>query len=233
MIRIVATMGVGAGLLLSLGCGGGGTPPPPPPPPGSPVMAKASTSGDAQSAPLGTVLPNPLRVVITQGGTPVSGRTVAWAVTPAGGVANPASSVTAADGTASTSITLPPLGAIATITASSTGATGSPLVFTADATGAGTQVTVAVENTFYSPSVFRVKQGGIVTFTWATGASSHTVTPVAPNAIPTSTNPAPPGTHNAPYTFDTTFPTVGTFKFFCSTHGAPDTGMHGTITVIP
>ena len=232
MTKIAITIGAGTALLLSLGCGSGGTAPPPPPPPGSPVMAKASTSGDAQSAPLGTVLPNPLRVIITLNGNPVSGRTVAWSVAPAGGLASPTSSTTLADGTASTSITLPPLGAPATITASSNGVTGSPITFTAEATGAGTQVTVAVVNTFYSPDVFRLKLGGVVTFTWGAGASSHTVTPVA-NTIPTSSNPPPPGTHDAPYTFDTVFPTLGTFKFFCSTHGTPDSGMRGTITVVP
>jgi plastocyanin len=196
-------------------------------------MAKAGTSGDAQSAPLGTVLPNPLRVIVTQGGNPLSGRTVTWAVTPSGGSANPASSVTGADGIASTNITLPPVGATATITASSAGATGSPISFTADATGAGTEVTVTVQNTFFAPDAFRVKAGGLVTFTWLPGAAGHTVTPVSPSGIPTSSNPPPPGTHDAPYTFDTVFPTVGTFGFFCSIHGAPNSGMHGTITVVP
>lgn len=220
-----------SGAVASAACGGGGTAPPPPPPPGSPSLAKVS--GDGQAAPFGTALPNPLRVIVARGGNPVAGSTVTWSVAPAGGLANPASSVTGADGIASSTITLPSLGTAVTITASSANATGSPVTFTADATGATTQVTVAVVNTFYSPDVFRVKQGGIVTFTWGAGAVGHTVTPVAPNAIPTSTNPPPPGTHDAPYTFDTVFPAAGTFRFFCSTHGGPDTGMHGTITVIP
>jgi len=193
----------------------------------------AKVSGDGQSAALGTALANPLRVSLTQGGNPAPGLTVAWSVSPAGGSANPASSVTAADGTASTIVTLPPLGAAVTITATSTGATGSPVTFTATATGAGNQVTVAVVNTQYIPDVFQVRQNGTVTFTWGVGSTGHTVTPVAPNLIPTSSNPAPPATHNAPYSFDTVFPTVGVFKFFCSAHGAVDTGMHGTITVIP
>jgi plastocyanin len=193
----------------------------------------AKQSGDGQSAPLGTALANPLRVVVTQGGNPLAGRTVTWSVSPAGGSANPASGVTGADGTASTVVTLPPLGATATVTASSAGVNGSPVSFSAEATGAGTQVTVAVINTLFSPSTFRLKQGGIVTFTWGPGSTAHTVTPVAPNVIPTSSNPPPPATHDAPYTFDTVFPTVGVFKFFCSTHGAVDTGMAGTITVVP
>jgi plastocyanin len=220
-----------AAVVVAGACGGGGgTAPPPPPPPGGVAIAKLS--GDAQAAPLGTALPNPVRVIVTQGANPHAGTTVSWSVAP-GGLANPTSSVTGADGTASTSITLPNLGTAVTITASAGSATGSPLVFTADATGAGTTATVNVQNSFFSPDNFRLKQGGIVTFTWLPGAAGHTVTPVAPNTIPTSANPPPPGTHDAPYTFDTVFPTVGVFKFHCSIHGAPDTGMHGTITVIP
>ena len=97
----------------------------------------------------------------------------------------------------------------------------------------GTLVTVQVINDAFQPATFQLKAGGIVTFTWAAGANGHNVSPVAPNTIPVSSNPAPPGVHSAPYTFDTTFPTVGTFKFFCTAHGAPDSGMHGTITVVP
>lgn len=232
MTRIAIAGAVSVGVLLASGCGGGGSGGTGPGP-GSVVMAKAAASGDAQAAPLGTALPNPVRVIITQNGSPVTGRTVSWSVSPAGGSANPVNSTTGTDGTASSVITLPPLGAAVTITATSSGVTGSPITFTADATGAGTLVSVAVSNNTFAPDMFRVKQGGIVTFTWATGAGPHTVTPVPPATIPVSSNPAPPQTHNAPYTFDTVFPAVGTFKFFCSVHGAPDAGMHGTITVIP
>ncbi len=48
-----------------------------------------------------------------------------------------------------------------------------------------------------------------------------------------ASNPPPPGTHSAPHSFGVTFPSVGTFKFFCGVHGGPDAGMHGTITVVP
>jgi len=97
----------------------------------------------------------------------------------------------------------------------------------------GTLVTVQVINDAFQPATFQLKAGGVVTFTWAAGANGHNVSPVAPNTIPVSSNPSPPGVHSAPFTFDTTFPTVGTFKFFCTAHGAPDSGMHGTITVVP
>src|SRR5438128_2374584 len=55
---------------LGAACGGGGgttnPPPPPPPPPPAPVIAMATPSGNAQSAPTGSVLPNPLRVIVSR-----------------------------------------------------------------------------------------------------------------------------------------------------------------------
>lgn len=214
--------------LVLFGCGGGGTGPG-----GSDViMAKASASGDAQSGPFGTVLANPLRVLLTQGGSPVAGRAVTWQAQ-AGIQLNPVTATSVADGIASTVVTLPPFGSTRTITATAIGAIGSPQVFTVTATGAGTAVTVQVVNTEFLPSTFNLKAGGIVTFTWGSGAIGHSVAPVAPNTIPASSNPAPPGLHSAPYSFDAVFPSTGTFKFFCDAHGNPDTGMHGTITVVP
>jgi plastocyanin len=193
-------------------------------------MAKASTSGDGQSGPSGTTLPNPLRVVITQSGAPVSGRGVFWAITPAGGAVSPASGPTMSDGIAQTTVTLPGFATTSTITATSAGVTGSPVSFTAISTGASLQVLVAVVNNAFQPSEFQLKQGGTVSFVWGTGSVQHTVTPVAPNTIPVS--PGDPATQNAPFEFSTVFPTTGTFAFFCRTHGTATTGMHGTITVV-
>ena len=229
-VRLCAIRLILGGVVWS-GCGGSGTGPGNGS--GNPLIAKASGSGDGQTAPLGTILANPFRVIITQRGNPVAGRTVTWGVIPEGGQASPATSQTGMDGIASTMVTLPPIGTTASIFATANGADGSPINFTADATGAGNQVTVQVGNTFYSPDIFRLKQGGQVSYVWNAGASGHTVTPVAPNNIPASSNPAPPGTHDAPYSFDVTFPATGVFKFFCSTHGAVDSGMHGSVTVVP
>ena len=214
--------------LTPLGCGEGGTDP------GgdTDILAMASASGDGQSAPFGTVLGNPLRVILTRDGSPVPGRSVAWQAQH-GVQLNPVSATTGADGIASTVVTLPPFGSTRTITASVLGAVGSPQVFTVTATGAGTAVTVQVVNTEFLPSTFNLKAGGVVTYTWAAGSGPHNVTPVAPNLIPASADPPSPGTHTGPYSFDVTFPTAGTFKFFCSVHGSADTGMHGVITVVP
>lgn len=221
--------------LLGAACGGGGStnpppPPPPPPPPGSPVMTKGSPSGDAQQGPVGTVLTDPLRVSITQNGTALAGRTVNWDIAPPNGSVT-ASSVTGQDGIASATVTLPQFAVTSTITATSSGVTNSPLSFSAISTGVGLAVTVNVVNNQFQPAQFQLKQGGTVSFVWGTGSSNHTVTPVAPNTIPAST-PAG-GTHSAPFSFEVTFPAQGVFTFFCEVHGTQNSGMRGTITVVP
>ncbi|HEV8600935.1 MAG TPA: plastocyanin/azurin family copper-binding protein [Gemmatimonadales bacterium] len=220
--------GILAGLIVLLGCGGGGTGP------GNNnnlVLAKASPSGDGQSGPTGTTLPAPYRARLTQGGAPLQGRTVTWGIP--GGSVSPASTSTDADGVASTSVTLPPFAATNTVTAVVTAASGSPLRFSAVSTGATTSATIQVVNDAFRPDNLQIKATGTVTFEWQSGSINHNVTPVAPNTIPASSNPAPPGLHDAPYSFATVFPTVGTFGYFCSQHGTATTGMRGTITVVP
>jgi plastocyanin len=115
----------------------------------------------------------------------------------------------------------------------STGASGSPLRFSVVSTGATSEVTIQVVNDDFLPNNPQLTAGGTATFQWQTGARDHNVTPVAPNTIPVSTNPGPPATHNAPYSFDTIFPAVGTYVYFCGVHGTPTSGMRGTITVVP
>jgi len=191
-------------------------------------MVKATPSGDAQSGVVATVLPNPLRVSITQNGAAVQGRTVTWTVQPTFAASvNPTSSTTDASGIASTTVTLPAFAVTSTITATSSGATNSPLSFSAIATGAGLAVTVNVVNNQFQPAQFQIRQGGTVTFLWGTGSGPHTVTPVAPATIPTS---APGNPHSAAFSFDAVFPAQGVFQFFCEVHGS---GMSGTITVVP
>ena len=119
-------------LLLAavLGCGGGdgGTPP------ATTAIAKTSaSSGDAQSGTVGEPLTNALRVIVTEGGAPLSGATVAWSTTAAGGNVDPASAVTAADGVASTTWTLGTAAGAQSAAATLSGASGSPVSFSASA----------------------------------------------------------------------------------------------------
>lgn len=190
-------------------------------------MAKAAVSGDGQSGVVGTVLPNPLRVIITNSGNPVMGHGVTWAIGPSGGSVDPTASATDANGIASTTVTLPGVAATSTVTATATGVTGSPLSFSATSTGSSLAVTVNVVNFAFQPANVTLKRGGTVTFLWGAASGPHTVTPDGPNTIPII--PGDPTAQNAPFTFDTVFPATGTFNYHCRVHG----NMTGTITVVP
>jgi plastocyanin len=82
---------------------------------------------------VGQPLAAALSVVVTEDGTPNAGETVAWSTTAAGGSVDPASAATDASGIASTAWTLGTVSGAQTATATLTGATGSPVTFTATA----------------------------------------------------------------------------------------------------
>lgn len=222
-----------AGLLLAAALGAcssdnGGAP-------STQAIAKTATnSGDAQTGTAGVALANPLRVVVTDAGTAQSGVTVTWA-TASGGTLTPGG-VTDASGIATATWTLGAGGGAQTATASLAGATGSPVTFTATSPVVPT-ITVAPGGALvFSPVTITISAGQSVHFVWAIGATNHNVSPDAgnPSALPAS--PGLPALLDAPQSFNVTFPAAGTFKFFCSAHGAnpsPGTvnGMSGTVTV--
>ena len=84
--------------------------------------------------------------------------------------------------------------------------------------GGGNAVTVG--NNFYSPADLGVALNATVTWTWAEGAATHTVTfnDGGPSSQPQSSG-----------TFQRTFATAGTYTYFCTVHGAAV--MHGSVTV--
>ncbi|HEY3013066.1 MAG TPA: Ig-like domain-containing protein [Gemmatimonadales bacterium] len=91
-----------------------------------------AAGGDAQTAAVGTALPDPLTVLVSdQFGNPVAGVPVEWN-TPNGSV-DPASSTTGPDGRAQTSWILGLSTGPQTATASSEGLEGSPVTFTSTA----------------------------------------------------------------------------------------------------
>lgn len=106
------------------GDGGSNTP--------NPATAITSISGDAQSGRVGQPLANPIQVVVTTNGAPSAGTTVTWS-TPAQGAVLAASSATDANGIASNSWTLGTVSGTQTAQAALTGASGSPVIFTATA----------------------------------------------------------------------------------------------------
>lgn len=129
--------------ILVTGCGGdggnnGGTPPPP-----TITIAKASAnSGDAQTGAVGQPLATPLSVVVTEDGAASAGATVAWSTTAPNASVNPTSAATDVNGIASTVWTLGTAPGAQTATATLSGASGSPVTFTATA-AAGAAATLA------------------------------------------------------------------------------------------
>ncbi len=94
-----ATVALAAVAAFAWGCGGsdGGSNPNPAPQ----VLAKApSASGDQQTGPVSSALPNDLRIVVTRDGSPEAGVTVNWSTTD--GSLDPTSGPTDASGIAAT-----------------------------------------------------------------------------------------------------------------------------------
>jgi adhesin/invasin len=90
----------------------------------------APISGDEQTAPAGSVLPDPLVVAVTdEFGNPIEGVTIAWTAE-GGGSVSEATTVTDAQGRASVTRTLGPTAGTQTTLATSEGLAGSPVVFT-------------------------------------------------------------------------------------------------------
>ena len=131
--RCITLLGLVCAGLPALGCGGGdgdngGTPP------STTAIAKASSSGDAQTGPVGQALGAPLQVVVTDGGAPAAGATVTWSTTAATGSMTPTSTPTDANGIASSSWALGTVAGPQSAQATLSGASGSPITFTATAT---------------------------------------------------------------------------------------------------
>jgi hypothetical protein len=117
----VVALGVG-------GCGSGGDLGPPPL-----VLDKAPTeNGDQQSGLLGVALEHNLRVIVTRDGAPEAGVSVTWSVVV--GSVTPLTAATGVDGISAATWTLGRVAGAQTAQAVVSGATGSPVTFTATAT---------------------------------------------------------------------------------------------------
>lgn len=222
-------LAVAAAALLAGGCGGGGSNGPP----STPVLAKApSANGDAQTGPASQALPSPLRVVLTLDGSPESGATVNWSTT--SGSLNPTSGTTDASGIASTTWTLGANSGPQTAQAAVAGATGSPVAFSATATGgvppppppAEIGITVSnnrftsLRNETFNPAVDTVAVNGTVTWTWVnTGAATHSVQSTGTTQFTSSTVLTGNGT-----TYPFQFTQAGTYTYNCVVHGNQMTG---------
>jgi plastocyanin len=233
-------LGAAVLLLALLACGGdddnGGSGPPPDEGP-LVVEAAPTASGNGQTGPPGTALPEDVRVLITRASDPQEGVAVTWATT--GGSLDPATSTTGADGIATSTWTLGPTVGAQSATATVADAEGSPVTFTATAeedeppppppppADATIQV-LGPPNNVFSPADVTIQAGQTVEWVWSAEALGHNVSP--DDTEPTSSGPVA----NGPKTYSHTFDTPGTYDYFCVAHGAPGgVGMSGTVTVEP
>jgi plastocyanin len=205
---------------------------------GSPVIFTATAapgaaaerekaSGNEQEGPVGTVLPQPVEAMVSdQFGNGVPGVSVDWSASD-GSVSAP-SVPTDQAGTSAVTVTLPATVGPITITAAADVPTGSPQIFTAEATEASTSAEVSVINNAFNPSAITITAGTTVTWTWASTARDHNVTP-----DPGGSEPARSGDLiDGPAIYTWQFNTPGTYRYYCELHGSPGGGgMSGTVTV--
>lgn len=213
-------------LLVALAaCGGGGSDTSGPPDQQTLSVAMATPSGNAQVATVSTQLADPLRVIVRRDGSVAAGVTVAWSVASGGGSIAPTSSATDPDGIATAAWTLGPTAGAQEARATVQGATGSPVAFTANGTP-GPSI-VLVTNNVFSPETITVTAGTVVTWEWPAGSVSHNIIPVAPANRPDS-----PEVRNGPATYQVVFKVPGVYRYYCSVHGTPTSGMRGMVVVL-
>jgi plastocyanin len=191
------------------------------------VEKPATKSGDNQTGPVSTALGNPLRIYITREGEPVEGVSVNWSAGQGGSISD--AQETDEFGIATAIWTLGPDEGNQVATAEVSGATNSPLSYTAtaepDEPPGGVTVLVLATNTF-SPATVTIAPGQSVTWEWAEGSGMH-------NVVPDDQEPAPSGVlAEGPKTYAYTFDAPGTYRYYCVAHGnRGGVGMAGTVVV--
>ena len=214
---------------LLLGCGGDDRAAP-----SEPTLAIAKPtagSGDQQVGIEGETLPEDLRVVVTQGETPVAGVEVTWA-TPEGSI-EVVAGVTDAEGASRARWTLKRLFAEQVAFASITGPAGTATVtFTALAgpdPDARNTVHVLSDGNRFEPAEITIEVGDTVNWYWPPGSMGHNIVPDDGDLPPHS---GAPDDYPRSHTFR--FGAPGTHRYHCATHGGPGgAGMSGTVVVLP
>lgn len=195
----------------------------------------AQAGGDGQTGDINSPLALPLAAKVTdQFGNAVGGTPVNWSAT--GAAVSAATVPSDATGLSQVTVTLGGAAGAITIVAEADGLTGSPLTFDATAvipTPPPTSIGVTVRNDNFlsarngsvNPAVDTVAVNGTVTWTWAAGATTHNVTSTGSPSFTSSATKSAPATHAF------TFTVAGTYRYYCTIHGAPTSGMRGTIVV--
>jgi plastocyanin len=198
-------------------------------PPANLAISLGTPSGNNQTAVLGSTLSELLRVVVTNNGVPAQGIVVIWQTSAPNGFFNPPQSLTNAQGVAVSEWTLgTALGAQAA-TAAAGQASGPSVAFAATATPGQSGGTVDVSVSLagggrFTPANVVIAAGTTVRWTWAD--DSHTVTSTGAPSFP-----GHPAQASPPEVYTFTFTTPGTYAYYCSVHGSPNSGMRGTVVV--
>jgi plastocyanin len=179
-------------------------------------------TGDGQSAVVGQALADPLVVrVANAANEALPDVTVNWMVNLGDGTLGSPSSVTNAQGEASTTYTVGAVAGANEIEAAVADNTAVSTQFDVTATAVSSAVSVAVTSNVFTPMDAAVAAGGTVT--WSFDQGTHNVTWVSGGFADSGNKSS--GTHQV------TFAAVGMFDYYCSIHGAPGSGMHGSVDV--
>jgi plastocyanin len=192
--------------------------------------APAAPSGDAQAGTAGEALAQPLRIVVRRGDDPEAGAVVAWSAPGTGASMTPAVDTTGADGLSTSTWQLATEPGLQRAEAEVADAEGSPIPFTATAAapdGGANEVQIRLLSSGgnrFEPSNVTVPVGTRITWTWVGGF--HDLNSTGAATFPGSGEATLP-----PHSYSFTFDSPGTYLYFCSVHGDPDSGMRGTIVV--
>ncbi len=201
---------------------------------GGPPVVMLKLSGDLQANDVGLPLAQPLTVrVHDQFNNGVSGMAVAWQVTQGSAQLSAASTPTA-NGAAQVMVTLGGSAGAVTIAASAAVPSGSPLSFSATARALPTDIVIRVINSRFDPQVDTVAIGGTVTWDFPVGSAQHNVVSTGSPAFTSlpASYPADSSLFDGPLIYGPlTFGSGGTYRFYCTDHGTPNTGMRGSVVV--
>lgn len=196
--------------------------------PGPIGISPFGPTGDGQTGNIGSQLTNELRVLVTRGGVPAGGELVIWRTNDANGFFEPPQSTSANDGIATSYWNLGTGLGTQTATAFAGSLSGPSSGFSAIAIplppGASTVKLFTAGGSRFEPATLIVPAGTTVTFVWQDGFHD----------VISSGSPSFPGVPTAfdpPKSYQFTFVAPGTYKYYCSVHGTPTSGMRGTVIV--
>lgn len=199
-----------------------------------PPAGMLKLSGDLQANDVGLSLAQPLAVrIVDQFNNGVTGALVSWQVTQ-GSAQLSAGSTPTANGTAQVTVTLGGTAGAVTIEAAAAVPSGSPVSFSATSRALPTDIVIRVINSRFDPQVDTVALGGTVTWDFPVGSAQHNVISTGAPSFTSfpSSYPADSSLFDGPLTYGPlTFGSGGTYRFYCTDHGTPNTGMRGSVVV--